>query len=81
MLKTYIILDSCMIFWLSKAPKVILYLVVVKIYCMKLLNDLSTLVVYLQLEKGLKFNDILYLHHEIHPPPTLQKPTRNWWLK
>ena len=39
------ILVCCRIPWLSKAPKVILYLKVVKISWLKQLDDLSTLVV------------------------------------
>ena len=68
------ILVSCMIPWLRKAPKVILSLKVVVISWLKQLNDLSTMVVFVQLEKGLELNYILELHHDTHPSPS-QRPT------
>ena len=68
------ILVSCRILWLSKAPKVILYLKVVKISRLKQLDDLSTLVMYVQLEKGLELNIISELQHDTHPSPPPQRP-------
>jgi len=57
-LKTYMILISCRIPWLSKAPKVILYLKVVAISWLKKLDDPNTAVVFVQLETGLELNII-----------------------
>ena len=51
------ILVSCRIPRLSKAPKVILYLKVITISWVKQLDDLSTVVVFVQLEKGLKLKN------------------------
>ena len=53
------ILVSCWISLLSKGPKVILY----AIFLLKQLDDLNIMVVLVQLEKGLKLNYILELHH------------------
>ena len=61
------ILVSCRIPWLSKAPKVILCLKVIKISLLKQLDDLSSVIVFVQVEKGLKLNYILELHHDTHP--------------
>jgi len=65
------ILVSCRVPWFSKAPKVILYLKVVKISWLKQLDGQSTMVMYVQLEKGLKLNIISELHHDTHPPSPL----------
>ena len=51
------------------APKVILILKVIAISWLKQLDDLSTVVVLVQLDKGLELNYILELHHDTHPPP------------
>ena len=67
------ILVSCMISWLRKAPKVILSLKVVAISWLKQLDDLSTVVVFVHLEKGLELHYILELHHDSHPPPHTTK--------
>ena len=55
--------------WLSKAPKLILYLKVVTISWLKQLDDLRIVVVFVQLEKGLGLNYISELHHDTHPIP------------
>jgi len=75
------ILVSYRIPWLSKAPKVILDIKVVKIYWFKQLDDLSTLVLYVQLENRLELNIISELHHETYPPPPPQKPKQNWRVR
>ena len=62
------ILVSCRIPWLSKALKVILYLKVITISWLKQLDNLNTMVVFVQMEKGLELNYILELHHDTHPP-------------
>ena len=54
--ETYIILVSCRIPWLRKAPKVIFSLEVAATYWLKQLDDLSTVVMFVQLEKRLKLN-------------------------
>ena len=50
-------------------PKVILFLKVVTISWFKQLDDLSTVVVFVQLDKGLELNYILEFYNDTHPPP------------
>ena len=57
---------SCKIPW---NPKVILLLKEIMISWLKQLDDLSTVVVFVQLDKGLKLNYILEFHNESHPSP------------
>ena len=57
---------SCRIPW---NPKVILLLKVVTISWLKQLDDLSTVVVFVQLSKGLELNYLLEFHNDNHPPP------------
>ena len=57
---------SCRIPWNSK---IILFLKVVMISWLKQLNDLSIVVVFVQLDKGLELNYILEFYNDIHPPP------------
>ena len=57
---------SCKIPW---NPKVILFLKVVTISWLKQLDDLSNVVVFVQLDKGLEINYILEFHNDSHPPP------------
>ena len=51
-------------------PKVILFLKVITISWLKQLDDQSTVVVFVQLDKELELNYILELHHDTHPPPS-----------
>ena len=57
---------SCRIPW---NPTVNLLLKVVTISWLKQLDDLSTVVVFVQLDKGSKLNYILLFHNDSHPPP------------
>ena len=57
---------SCRI---PRAPKVILFLKVVTISWLKQLDDLNTLVVFVQLDKGSELNYILEFQNDSHPPP------------
>jgi len=61
---------SCKIPW---NPKVILFLKVVTISWLKQMDDLSTKVVFVQLDKGLELNYILEFHNESHPPLKREK--------
>ena len=75
------ILVSCRIPWFSKAPKVILYLKVVMISWLKQLDDLSTMVVYVQLGKGLENKAKLTskIHQELMED--MRKKTERMWLE
>jgi len=57
---------SCRIRW---NPKVILFLKVVTISSLKQLDDLSIVVMFVQLHKGLELNYILEFHNDSYPPP------------
>jgi len=57
---------SCKIPW---NPKVILFLKVITISWLKQLDDLSIVVVFVQLDKGLELNYILEFHNDSHSPP------------
>jgi len=68
---------SCGIPW---NPKVILSRKVVAISWLVLLDDLSTVVVFMQLDKGLELNYILEFHNDTHPPSP-KRPKHKWWLR
>jgi len=76
-LKTGMIFVSCMILW---NPKVILFLKVVTISWLKQLYDLSTVVVFMQLNKRLELNYILEFHNDTHSPPP-KRPKHKWWVR
>ena len=66
MLENMIFVYSCRIPW---NPTVNLLLKVVTISWLKQLDDLSTLVVFVQLDKGSELNYILEFQNDSHPPP------------
>jgi len=66
MIENMIFVYSCRIPW---NPTVNLLLKVVTISWLKQLDDLSTLVVFVQLDKGSELNYILEFQNDSHPPP------------
>ena len=70
MIENMIFVYCCRIPW---NPTVNLLLKVVTISCLKQLDDLNTVVVFVPLDKGSELNFILKFQNDSHPPPPRRK--------